>query len=162
MMFILGGGIIIFNVRKRQILNTFLTTSFLMFISFLITIKVVLPEMNHFKSAKPFCKRITRYLSEGKEIASYRVKTPPFNFYTGLNKIKKIPTSEELINYLDSPSTGLIIIKEEVFNQLQEKSLVPIDIHIVDKAKIGHRAFLLLFKRGKKGERRSDLISRRG
>jgi len=154
MIFILGGGLIIFSARKRQIWSSFLTTAFLMFAAFVITVQGVLPNINHFKSAKPFCKRITRYLSEGKEIASYRVKTSPFNFYTGLNKIKKIPTSAELINYLDSPSTGLVIIKEKAFNQLQEKSLIPIDIHIVDKAKIGHRVFLLLFK----GEEREEAI----
>jgi hypothetical protein len=77
---------------------------------------------------------------------AYRVKIAPFNFYTGLKKIKTLPSIEELIKHLNSHSVGLLLIKEKAFNRLQEKLLLPAGFYIADKAKIGHRSFLLLSK----------------
>jgi 4-amino-4-deoxy-L-arabinose transferase-like glycosyltransferase len=144
--FIIGGGWLIFKTRKRQLLASFGTVTVIMALISLVAIKVVLPKINYFKSAKPLSQSIIQHLPEGKEIVAYRVKTASFNFYTGLNEIKVIPSIEELIKHLNSHSVGLLLLKEKTFNRLQEKLLLLADFHIVDKAKIGHRSFLLLSK----------------
>jgi 4-amino-4-deoxy-L-arabinose transferase-like glycosyltransferase len=145
--FISGGSLVLFFTRKKNLFVTFITVTILMLASFLVSIEVVFPKMNLIKSAKPMSQRIVSHLSEGKELVSYRIKAAPFNFYTGLNKIKEISTIEELKNYLDSHSTGLVLLKEKIFKRLQDNSLIPRDIHILEKDQIGHRTFILFLKR---------------
>jgi len=146
LIFIAGGGWLIFKSQKKQILTSFITLTFIMLASALVAIEVVMPKINDFKSAKPLSQSIISHLPEGKEIVAYGMKTAPFNFYTGLNKIKTIPTEEELISCLNSPSVGLLLLKEKTFNCLQKKMLVPPEFHVVDQAKIGHRTLVFLSK----------------
>ena len=145
--FIAAGGYLIFMVRQKKMLSGFIAVILTLFLFILVSIEVILPKVNTFKSAKYFSQSINHHLKNEKEIVAYGIKTAPFNFYTGLNKIRTIPTIEKLVKHLDSPAIGLILLREKVFNRLREESLMPLDIHIVDKAKIGHRTFLLLAKR---------------
>ena len=142
--FLVGGGWIIFATRKRQFLRTFVTLTSIMLLSFLATIEVILPKINAFKSAKPFSQRIVHHLTESRELVSFGVKNAPFNFYTGLNRIRELDTAEELRQYFDSDSAGLILMKEKNLAKLQEELLIPADIHVIEKAAIGHREFVLL------------------
>jgi len=154
LVFIGGGSWIFFNTRKRQLFVSFLTVTFVMLVSFLWSIEAVLPRINLLKSARPMSQRIIHHLPEGKKFLTYGVKVAPFNFYTGINHIKKIPTVEKLIEHLNSHSPGLVLLQEKTFKRLQGQSLIPMGIHPLEKAKIGHRTFLLLSKNQKKEEKR--------
>jgi len=144
LVFFAEGSWIFFATRKRQLFLGFATAAGVMLIAFLVVIEVVLPKINFFKSAKPFSQRIVHHLSEGEELVSFGVKNAPFNFYTGLNRIRELDTEEELRQYFDSDSAGLILMREKNLAKLQEELLIPSDIHVVEKAAIGHRAFVLL------------------
>jgi len=93
------------------------------------------------------CQTILRYLPKDKEIVAYGLKLAPFNFYTGLNKIEQLKTSEELMQAFNSPSVGLILLRDNIFVTLRKKSQIPANIQVVEKSKIGHRTFILLEKK---------------
>lgn len=138
----------ILAMRKRKLLASFIMVVIVMVASSYDAIGVVLPKINYFKSARPLSESIIRHLPAGKELIAYGVKLAPFNFYTGLNNIKEIPTFEALVPCFNSPSTGLVLIMERDVKRLQEQSLLPEDFQIVDKGTIGHRAFVVLSRKG--------------
>ena len=144
LLFLAGGYLIISFVRKNNLTASFLTVFLIMVVGFLGAIEVVLPSINPLKSAKPMCQSILRHLPKDKEIVAYGLKLAPFNFYTGLNKIKELKNKEELILAFNSPSVGLILLGEKSFITLQEKALIPANIQMVAKSKVGHRSFILL------------------
>ena len=146
-LFLVGGYLIISFVRKNNVMASFLTVFLIMVVGFLGAIEVVLPSLNPLKSAKPMCQSILRHLPKDKEIVAYGLKLAPFNFYTGLNKIEELKTNEELMLAFNSPSVGLILLGENSFITLQEKALIPANIQVVEKSKIGHRSFILLEKK---------------
>ena len=146
LLFLAGGYLIISFVRKNKLTASFLTVFLIMVVGFLGAIEVVLPSINPLKSAKPMCQSILRHLPKDKEILAYGLKLAPFNFYTGLHKIEQPKTKEELMLAFNSPSVGLILLGENSFITLQEKALIPANIQVVEKSKIGHRTFILLEK----------------
>lgn len=146
LLFLLGGFLIIFQIRGKNLTASFLFLTFIMVFSFLGAIGVVLPSLNPLKSAKPLCQTIVRHLPPGKELVAYGIKVAPFNFYTGWNKIRELESEEELKVEFNSPSVGLILLGENNFLKFQKKSLIPANIAIIDKRKIGHRSFILLGK----------------
>ncbi|HPD61739.1 MAG TPA: hypothetical protein PKV48_08295, partial [Thermodesulfobacteriota bacterium] len=147
LLFLAGGYLIISFVRKNKLMASFLTVILIMVFGFLGAIEVVLPNINPLKSAKPMCQSILRYLPKDKKIVAFGLKLAPFNFYTGLNKIEELNNSEELMRAFNSPSVGLILLMENSFVELQEKNLIPANIRVVEKSKIGHRSFILLEKK---------------
>jgi len=147
LLFLVGGYLIISFVRKNNVMASFLTVALIMVVGFLGATEVVLPNINPLKSAKPMCQTILRHLPKNKEIVAYGLKLAPFNFYTGLNKIKQLKTNEELMLAFNSPSVGLILLGDNRFITLQEESLIPANIQVVEKNKIGHRSFILLEKK---------------
>jgi hypothetical protein len=144
LLFLVGGYLIISFVRKNNLTASFLTVFLIMVVGFFGAIEVVLPSINPLKSAKPMCQSILRHLPKDKEIVAHGLKLAPFNFYTGLNKIKELKNKEELILAFNSPSVGLILLGEKSFITLQEKGLIPANIQMVAKSKVGHRSFILL------------------
>ncbi|WAC08921.1 MAG: glycosyltransferase family 39 protein [Thermodesulfobacteriota bacterium] len=149
-LFLAGGYLILFFIRKNKVTASFLTIVLIMVVGFLGAIEVVLPGVNPLKSAKPMCQSIIRHLPKDKEIVAYGLKLAPFNFYTGLNKIEELKTNEELMLAFNSPSVGLILLGENSFIRLKEKTLIPANIQMVEKNKIGHRSFILLEKKVEK------------
>lgn len=146
LVFLAGGSWILVSTQKQQLFRTSATVTGIMVFSFVVTIEVVLPKINTFKSAKPFSQRIVHHLTESGELVSFRVKNAPFNFYTGLNRIRELHTEEELRQHFDSDSAVLILMREKKLVKLQEELLIPPDTRVVEKAAIGHRTFVLLSK----------------
>ena len=147
LLFLLGGLLIIFQTRKKNVAASFLIVILIMAVGFLGAINVALPGINRLKSAKPISQSIMRHLPQGKEFVTYWVKLAPFNFYTRLNKIRNLQTEAELTLALQNPSVGLILLREDDFIRFQEKSPIPTHIQVLEKAKIGHRTYVLLEKR---------------
>jgi hypothetical protein len=117
-----------------------------MVVSYLGAIKVILPGMNPLKSAKPMCQAILGHLPEDKEIVAYRLKLAPFNFYTGLHKIGELKEEEDLMQAL-IPHRLDSFIGGKQFYHFTKKTLIPANIQVVEKSKIGHRTFILLEKK---------------
>ena len=147
LLFLVGGVLIVFQTRKKNLAGSFLIVILIMIVGFLGAINVVLPGINTLKSAKPMSQSILWHLPKDKEFVGYKVKLAPFNFYTGLNKIGDLRTKGELILALQNPSVGLILLREDDFIRFQEKSPIPTHIQVLEKAKIGHRTYVLLEKR---------------
>jgi 4-amino-4-deoxy-L-arabinose transferase-like glycosyltransferase len=147
LLFLAGGYLILFFVRKNKLTASLLTIVLIMVVGYLGAIEVILPSMNPLKSAKPMCQTILSHLPKDKTIVAYGLKLAPFNFYTGLNKIEELKTKEELMQAFNSPSVGLVLLEDHNFTTLQEKALIPANIQVVEKSKIGHRRFILLEKK---------------
>ena len=145
--FVIGGYELISNARKKNVLISFLFIIIIMVVNCLAAIEVILPKINSLKSFKPMCQSIIRYLPKEKKLVAYRTKVAPFNFYTGLSKIKELATIDELKLSFNDPSIALILLEEEDFQQLQKKSLIPMNIQVAEKDKIGHGRFVLLAKK---------------
>ena len=145
--FLAGGYLVLSFVRNHKVTEGFWTIVVIMVVGYFGTIEFVLPGINPLKSAKPMGQAILRHLPKDKEIVSYGLKSAPFNFYTGLNKIAELKNNEELMQAFNAPSVGLILLMENSVVELQEKALIPANTQVVEKSKIGHRTFILLGKK---------------
>jgi len=146
LVFLVGGGWILVSTQKGHLFRAFAAITAIMVFSLVLTIGVILPNMNTLKSAKPFSQRIMHHLSGGEELASYWVKDAPFNFYSGLNRIREIESKEELRRYFASESPGFVLMRDKNFEKLREEQIIPADTRIVEQAAIGHRTFVLVAK----------------
>ncbi len=103
----------------------------------------VFPYFNQFKSAKPFSLRIKTQMKRGDLLGSYYVKTSPLNFYTGINDIKQLKTTGDLINFfLQSKNRAFCLIKKKDFEELE--LIMPFHLYQWDANKIGGREIILI------------------
>jgi 4-amino-4-deoxy-L-arabinose transferase-like glycosyltransferase len=145
--FVMGGYELITNARKKNILVSFLFIIIIMVVNCLAAIEVIFPKINSLKSFKPMCQSIMRHLPKEKKLVAFRTKVAPFNFYTGLSSIKELTKIDELKLSFNDPSIALILLEEEDFQQLQKKSLIPMNVQVAEKDKIGDGRFVLLAKK---------------
>jgi hypothetical protein len=79
------------------------------------------------------------------QLAIYRFEGAEFNYYTGLNPIRKVYDKEELQGFLGSPQRVICILKEEHYAKL-EKDIAP-QKSIIFRGKVGHRPLVVISNR---------------
>lgn len=85
-------------------------------------------------------------MKEGDLLGSYHVKTSPFNLYTGRKDIKRLKTTNDLINFfLNSKNQVFCLIKKKDLEELEP--IVPFYLFRWDIDKIGGREIALISNR---------------
>ena len=105
----------------------------------------IFPEIDKYKSARPFSQSIISVMRPPDQLAIYRFEGAEFNYYTGINPIKKVYDKEELKTFLASHQRVFCILKEKHYAKL-EKDIAP-QSSIIIRGKVGHRPLVLISNR---------------
>lgn len=125
--------------------NTFaslMTIFFAMLIILLINVKLVIPEINKEKSAKPFCIKINAIMRPENELAIFGFYKDAYLFYTGRKYIKVIQNGNDLKHFLNSEERRFLIIKPNELRDMQRYIKSP--AHILLSDSVGHREIVLV------------------
>jgi len=132
-----------FFLLKKRTAFSFSLIIMMMAGSFLYTVDYVFPYLNQYKSAKPFSLRIKTQMKEGDLLGAYRVKTPAFNFYTGIKEIEQLETTSELINFFfQSKSRAFCLMKKKDLKELSP--IMPFHLFRLDGGRIGGDEIILI------------------
>ncbi len=142
----LSAMLAIFLFLKKKTAISFGLLIMMMAGSFLYSVDQVFPCLNQFKSAKPFSLRIKTQMKGGDLLGSYHVKTSPFNLYTGRKDIKRLKTTNDLINFfLNSKNKVFCLINKKDLEELEP--IMPFYLFRWDIDKIGGREIALISNR---------------
>jgi len=139
----LGSVLTLFTLLKKRTALSFSLLIMIMTGSIFYSVDHVFPYLNQFKSAKPLSIRIKTLMKEGDLLGSYHVKTPAFNFYTGVRDIAQLENTLDLIDFfLRSKNRAFCLMKKEDFEELSH--LMPFHLFQWDAGKIGGREIILI------------------
>jgi hypothetical protein len=111
-------------------------------ILFILSVKIVIPEMNTKKSAKPFCTKINAIMEPEEKLALMGFHKEAYLFYTGKKHIKIVELSHEINDFFDSEERRYLIIKPNDLSSIQKWIKGP--IHILLSDSVGHREFVFV------------------
>ncbi len=109
---LIGGSIALFFVirMKRYTIAFFLVVG--IFAGGLFyTFRIVFPLANSFRSARFISQKVISEIQHGEKIATYRLESGPFNFYTRIVPICELVDEKELIHFLNSPERIFCLIR---------------------------------------------------
>ncbi len=109
-------------------------------VTYLVIAMHVLPALDPYKSARPFCARITAAVG-GAPLAMYPDYRPTYVYYTG-RFIPVLRTRDELKRFLSSGRRAFCLIEDNVY--AAERRALEVEPEIVDRQKVGHREMLLV------------------
>ncbi len=104
----------------------------------------VVSKKNEIKSAKPFCRKVQRYLAPGEKLKMYDFAKPIYGVYT--ERFMDVAWStEKLKRWFLSEKPVYVVTKEDAY--LEIKDNFPLPIYIVLREWIDHRYVLLIANR---------------
>ena len=132
---------LVFLYRRKT--AGFLMSIFLaVLILFILSVKIVIPEMNTKKSAKPFCTKINAIMESEEKLALMGFHKEAYLFYTGKKHIKIVELSHEINDFFDSEERRYLIIKPNDLSSIQKWIKVP--THMLLSGSVGHRDFVFV------------------
>ena len=138
-------GVSVFSLvfLYRRKMSVFLMSKFLaVLIIFVLSVKIVIPEINRKKSAKPFCKKINTIMQPENKLAIFGFYKDAYLFYTGRKYIKVIQNTNDLKHFLNSEERRFLIIKPNELRDMQRYIKSPTYILLSDS--IGHREIVFV------------------
>jgi 4-amino-4-deoxy-L-arabinose transferase-like glycosyltransferase len=105
---------------------------------YLMIVGTLLPWLNPYKSARPFCQRILAAV-DGAPLGIYGDYIPAFSYYTHRN-LHVVRNPRELEGLLDGSPSGYCIVPKPSLESLEEGK----GVRALDEATVGHRSFLLV------------------
>jgi 4-amino-4-deoxy-L-arabinose transferase-like glycosyltransferase len=109
-------------------------------VSYLIIAIVVLPALDPYKSARPFCLRV-RERAGAAPLGIYQRYHSVYAFYTG--RLLATPeTRQELAAFLGSAPRAYCLIEEGAYEVVRRG--LGIDLRVLDRERVGHRSMLLV------------------
>jgi 4-amino-4-deoxy-L-arabinose transferase-like glycosyltransferase len=105
---------------------------------YLVIVGALLPWLNPYKSALPFCQRILT-AADGAPLGIYGDYIPAFSYYTHRN-LQVVRNSGELEELLEGSPAGFCIVPKPSFATLAGRK----ELAVLDEATVGHRSFLLV------------------
>lgn len=107
-----------------------------------INVKLVIPEINKEKFAKPFCIKINAIMQPEDKLAIFGFYKDAYLFYTGRKYIKVIQRANDLDHFLNSEERRFLIINENQLRDLQRNIKSP--AHILLRDSVGHREIVFV------------------
>ena len=132
---------LVFLYRKKMF-TSLMSIFFATLIIFILSVKIVIPEMNKKKSAKPFCKKINTIMQTEDKLAIFGFYKDAYLFYTGRKYIKVIQNTNDLKHFLNSEERRFLIIKPNELRDMQRYIKSPAYILLSDS--IGHREIVFV------------------
>jgi 4-amino-4-deoxy-L-arabinose transferase-like glycosyltransferase len=80
----------------------------------------IVPEINTYKSPRPFSQTIVSSMKPGDQLGIYQLEGANFMYYTGYNQMIWLEKEEELKAFLSSPKRVLCIMQERQYKQRAE------------------------------------------
>lgn len=100
------------------------------------------PKFNAQRSTKAFSERILKRMETGDELKTCSLESNGLIYYTGKVYIENILTKERFLEVLNSPQRVYIVGYQEILDFLGKE--VGVEIHPVDRAKVGHWNYALI------------------
>jgi 4-amino-4-deoxy-L-arabinose transferase-like glycosyltransferase len=144
---ILGGGGALCYVSyyyRRRILPFYVMVAMTLASGLFATMRIF-PEIDSYKSARPLSQTIISVMRPPDQLAIYRFEGAEFNYYTGINPIRKVYDKEELQGFLSSHQRVFCILQEKHYAKL-EKDIAP-QSFIIIRGKVGHRPLVVISNR---------------
>jgi 4-amino-4-deoxy-L-arabinose transferase-like glycosyltransferase len=105
----------------------------------------IVPEINKYKSPRPFSQTIVRSMSPGAQLGVYQLDGSNFMYYTGYNQMIRLEEEEELKELLHSPQRVLCIMQERHYELLKEDPAL--SISMITQGRVGHKQLALISNR---------------
>ncbi len=132
---------LVFLYRKK-IFASLMSIFLAVLIIFILSVKIVIPEMNTKKSAKPFCTKINAIMEPEEKLAIFGFHKEAYLFYTGRKYIKIVQNPVEINHFFNSEERRYLIIKPNVLNDIQKWLKVP--VHMLLSDSVGHRKLVFV------------------
>lgn len=100
----------------------------------------VLPALDHYKSARPFCERVAAAVGAAP-LGIYPDYRSAYVFYTR-RFIDVLESREALANFLASGRRSFCLMEESHYEV--ERRALDADLHVLDREQVGHRSMLLV------------------
>ncbi len=144
---ILGAGALLCFLaqRYRRLDLPFYLIVIMMFAFGLYSTGRIFPEINPYKSARPISQAIVSIMRPGDQLGVYRLQGSEYNYYTGLEKITRAETEEQLTDLLRSPQRVFCIMRERHYERLKGGSTL--QFYMVLKGQVGHRRLVVISNR---------------
>ncbi|MBW2040242.1 MAG: glycosyltransferase family 39 protein [Deltaproteobacteria bacterium] len=145
--FILGAGALLCSLaqRYRRLDLPFYLIVAMMFALGLYSTARIFPEINPYKSARPISQAIVSIMRPGDQLGVYRLQGSEYNYYTGLEKITRAETEEQLNDFLRSPQRIFCIMRKRHYERLKGGSTL--QFYMVLKRQVGHRCLVVISNR---------------
>lgn len=126
--FIVAGGCFFafFTHRHRRRDLPFYIIVAMVFILALYGATRIVPEINKYKSPRPFSQTIVYSMSPGAQLGIYQLEGANVMYYTGYNQMRLLTEEEKLEAFLRSPQRVLCIMQERHYKQLAEDRSLPV------------------------------------
>jgi hypothetical protein len=136
------------TLKKVKIILPYSLLIVIMVGGFFLTVVSVLPFVNNFKSAKPFCERISKTVKPENTMIMFRYKPESFNYFLKRVPIPVIRDYPELQNILNAAEKVYCIIQQKYYEMAPKE--IKDTITILDESQIGHRKYYLIVNKAKK------------
>jgi 4-amino-4-deoxy-L-arabinose transferase-like glycosyltransferase len=142
--FIMGsGGFLAFLAqrhRRREL--PFYVIVAMVFVLALYGATRIVPEINKYKSPRPFSQTIVSSMSPGAQLGVYQLEGANFMYYTGYNQMSWLEEEEKLKGFLHSPQRVLCIMQERQYEQLEEDPSLP--LFVLAKGRVEHERLVVI------------------
>ncbi|HUL23299.1 MAG TPA: glycosyltransferase family 39 protein [Thermodesulfobacteriota bacterium] len=130
---------------KKRKLAAFIILMIIYIFFYLHLSYLVPPKANPLRSAKAFSEGVLKRMGPGDVLKTYGLESNGLIYYTRKGYIENIQSKDRFLEILNSPQRVYIVAYEEVFNFLQKET--GIQIHPIDRGKVGHWKFVLISNR---------------
>jgi 4-amino-4-deoxy-L-arabinose transferase-like glycosyltransferase len=122
-----GGGFFAYlaHRHRRRELPFYVIVAMVFALSLYAETRIV-PEINKYKSPRPFSQTIVRSMRPGDQLGVYQLEGTNFMYYTGYNQMQWIEEGADLKTFLRSPQRILCIMQERDYKQLEEDPGLPL------------------------------------
>lgn len=139
---ILGGVAFVFFNRFIYPERSFLGVTTIIGLFFLFTATFILPQINQYKSAKPFSQKVAALVKDSDKLSFYGLEGAEFNYYTGFIRVKRFYQVEDLKKFFLTREQVFCLIPKKTFHQIQGKTNIP--LYPIISEKIGRQEILLI------------------
>jgi 4-amino-4-deoxy-L-arabinose transferase-like glycosyltransferase len=105
----------------------------------------IVPEINTYKSPRPFSRTIVSFMNPGDQLGIYQLEGANFMYYTGYNQMIWLKEEEKLKAFLRSPQRVLCIMGERHYELLKENPAFLISL--IAKGRIEDKHIALISNR---------------
>ena len=131
----------LYATRNRKRGSAFLSLLGGLIVGYLWIAGTVLPWLNGYKSARPFCDRIVARIGRAP-LSIYGDYHPAFSYYTH-RRLEILRSPGDLTAFLSTPEGGFCIVELRHFESLGTR----LPIQELDRKAVGHRTYLLVSAR---------------
>jgi 4-amino-4-deoxy-L-arabinose transferase-like glycosyltransferase len=116
----IGGIVAVIFIRKRRPVKAITAVALLMASVTVCGSIWILPDVNQFKSRRPFSVEINKIVPAAAPLYIYADTMNDFNFYTEREVISVLSSPGELKKVREQPTAGFLLIKEHDLKRLSE------------------------------------------